>query len=419
MLVVGAVTVAVVVYLIYLMARGPDAERAAERLVESTLAALPDGPLAEADIRAAADALQRALGLHATSEPAREAVGLLQRRVAQQVETDTLQGKLERADEVLAEAAEQWPEESAFADGGLLRQTLDDGLERRRLTAEVADLLATVEQRLARDPKGIEAIRDALEMLRRALDLDPENARARSVRADVRGDVLTATREALRSGETGEAGRLLEAVGGNWSDDSELERLRGEVDRQVAEHARALEIQRLLNLGERRFAADRLTTPSGDNAVVHYRAVLGLDSENTVARRGLDRIADRYGVLIRDAIEDGALRRADRLLGNLAAVSPAHPELEALRDRVETARHTTDAVAGPIEATPRDAPAEPAPSIRQIPGEDMPTDPEGRLWFEVRTSCVDAELRRYIETYPAGRYIEEAWRRISSCIDTR
>ena len=97
LLVVGAVTVAVVVYLIYLMARGPDAERTAERLVESTLAALPDGPLAEADVRAVADGLHRALGLHATSEPAREADGLVQRRVAQQVEADTLQGNLERA----------------------------------------------------------------------------------------------------------------------------------------------------------------------------------------------------------------------------------------------------------------------------------------------------------------------------------
>ena len=174
---VGAVTVAVVVYLIYLMARGPDAERAAERLVESTLAGLPDGPLAAADVRTVAAGLQRALGLHATSEPALEAMGLLQRRVAQQVETDTLQGNLERADQVLAESGEQWPEESVFADGGLLRQALDDALERRRLTAEAADLLATAEERLARDPRGVDAIRDALDMLRRALDLDPENAR--------------------------------------------------------------------------------------------------------------------------------------------------------------------------------------------------------------------------------------------------
>ena len=93
---------------------------------------------------------------------------------------------------------------------------------------------------------------------------------------------MTATREALSSGETGEAGRLLEAVGETGVTTRNWNGLRAEVDRQVAEHARALEIQRLLELAERRLAADRLTTPPGDNAVVHYRAVLGLDPENAV-----------------------------------------------------------------------------------------------------------------------------------------
>lgn len=37
----AGVVFVVVVYLVYLMARGPDNERMAERLVESTLAALP------------------------------------------------------------------------------------------------------------------------------------------------------------------------------------------------------------------------------------------------------------------------------------------------------------------------------------------------------------------------------------------
>ena len=127
-------TVAVVVYLIYLMARGPDAERAAQGIVQDTLAALPESPLAADDIRAAAEGLRRALEMHPTSEPAHTALGLLQDRVAGQVETDTLGGDLERADAVLAEAGTLWPGERAFADAGDVARA-----PRRSLRAPQAD----------------------------------------------------------------------------------------------------------------------------------------------------------------------------------------------------------------------------------------------------------------------------------------
>ena len=419
----AAVVLVVVVYLVYLMARGPDNERMAARLVESTLAALPAGTLSAPDIRAGADALQRALHLHPNGDVAREASGLLQRRVAQQVETDIVQGALDRANEALAEAAAGWPAEKVFAEDGPLRTALEEAQERRSLAEEAEELLAAAEDRLARDPWSSEAIREALQMLRRALDLDPENAQARAVREDIRADVKTATREALQSGETEDASRLLDAVEGNWSGDSDLARLREEVERQVAEHARAVDIQRLLGLADRRLAADRLMTPPGDNAADYYRQVLGLEPENASARSGLARIAERYAVLIADAIDRGALGRAEGLVERLAALSPGHLQLASFRERMQATRQAVapapvDHAGGMTE--PAAAPMSETPTSRSdMPPADMPTDDEGRLWYEVRSSCVDAELRRYIEAYPAGRYIEEAWRRISSCIESR
>ena len=419
LLVVGAITVAVVVSLIFLMARGPDVEATAEDIVETTLAGLPDGALAGPDLRAAADGLQRALGLHSASEPALEATGLLHRRVAQQVEMDTVDGTLERAAEVLEEASAQWPGEQAFADNGPLRKALDGALERRTMSREADELLAAAEERLAGDPSEADAIREALDMLRRALDIDPGNPRARSVRDDLRRDVLAAAQGALQAGETDEAGRLLDTMNTDSQDDSELTRLRDTVERQLAERAQGLEIRRLLELAERRLAADRLTSPARDNAVVHYRAALRLDPDNEAARGGLERIAERYGVLIRDAIDDGALTRADRLLGSLADLAPDHPMLEPLRGQVAAAGQADNAGEATAEAARPETPAAGQGRVSETPREDIPTDPEGRLWFDVRTSCVDAELRRYIEAYPAGRYIEEAWRRISSCIEAR
>lgn len=412
-------TAAAVVSLIFLMARGPDVKGTAAAIVETTLAGLPDGPLARDDVRAVADGLRRALGLHPASEPALEATGLLQRRVAQQVETDTLDGALDRAAEVLEEASAQWPGEGVFARSGSLRKALDRALERREMSREAEELLAAAEERLAADSSGADAIREAMDMLRRALDIDPDNERVRSVRDDLRRDVLTAAQEALHTGEAEEAGRLLDAMNANSRDDSELARLREAVERRVAERALELEIGRLLELAGRRLAADRLTSPAGDNAVAHFHAVLRLDPDNEAARRGLERIAERYGVLIRDAIDDGALRRADRLLGSLAQLAPDQPALELLRGQVAAARQAGNAGGTAADAARPETPGAGETGVPEPPREEVPTDPEGRLWFEVRTSCVDAELRRYIEAYPAGRYIEEAWRAISSCLEAR
>ena len=417
---IALVVIGVVVFLVYLLARGPDVARVANDLVERTLASLPDGVLSGSDIGDGARGLQRALSLHATNSAAVEAQGLLIRRVAEQVETDILQGELGRADEALTEAAAHWPATRDFAGDGRLRKALEDALEQRALLQEAAELVAAAEYRLTRDPEAGDAIREALDMLRRSLDLDPGNAEARSVQAGIRRDVKTATRKALDAGDTQRASQLLDAVEGEWGGDSELARLRSEVDRQFAELDKALEIRRLLELAEQRLGADRLTAPAGESAADYFRRVLALDADNAAAARGIERIGDRYVVLIGEAIETGDYRRARGLLDSFGALSPEHPQLSPLRGRIEagesvvvaeeTAEPSDDAAQPPAQVAAKQADAEPA---------EIPTDDEGRLWYEVRDSCVEADIRRYMESYPAGRYIDDAWRKISSCLESR
>ncbi len=421
---VAVVVIGVVVYLVYLMARGPDTERVPEGIVESTFPAVPNGTLSAADIREGAQGLQRALNVHADNAVALEARSLLMRRVAEQVETDIVGGELDRANEALTEAAARWTGESEFSDDGGLRKRLQDALDQRALFGEVAELVAAAEVRLTRDPEGgeaTEAISGALDMLRRALDMDPDNTRAQSIWDDIREDVAAATRNALDAREPQRARHLLDAVAGEWSGDSELNRLRSEVKRQFEELDKELEIQRLLDWAQRRLGADMLTTPADDSAAAYYGRVLAVDPDNAPAKEGIERIGDRYVVLIGKAIDTGIFDRARRLLGSLETLLPAHQQIASFRAEIGAGEQVAAAAntATPTQANPAPPSAQAVTKAPDSAPTEIPTDDEGRLWYEVKDSCVEAEVRRYMESYPAGRYIDDAWRKISSCIESR
>lgn len=420
---VGFVVFAVFVYLVYLMASGPDEERAAQRIVGSAIAALPSDSLSRSDIGAAAGALQRALDIDPTNTAALEAMRSLRQRIAGQVEADIAQGDLGPANEAFEEAAKRWPDDSEFSDDGRLHQKLRHGLERLALTNEAAALVAEAERRLSGAALGNDAMAQALQMLRRSLELDPENTKASSLRDGIRQDVKAAVQDALSAGEDRKAERFLDAVEDEWSRDAELIELRRTVDSRIEQLRKTAEIGRLLGLAEQRLRDDRLTAPARDNAAEYYRRVLRSDPDNESAHTGLERIGERYVVLIRSALEDEALRRARRLLRSLAALLPAHPRIATLGNEIEAAERAIAAAAVRDAAPEQPAAVEPTALVEAGSASpataQMPSDDEGRLWYEVRDSCVDAELRRYIESYPAGRYIEDAWRKSSSCIESR
>ena len=410
---VGVGVFGVFVFLIYLMASGPDEERAAAEIVAGAVAALPDGAMAVSDLEAAADALRRALALHPESAAAAEATGALVERIAGQVRRDLVQGDLEAAAELLAAAWERWPDHEAVSEQGELFAEL-------RLAQEVHALIDEAEAVIAATGRaaGTGAIVEALELLRRSLQLDPQNAKAGALRDGMRDEVRAAAKNALDAGEAERAGRWLDIMDEEWGGDPELAASRRTLVGRLEELTRSVEVTRLLDLARRRLADDKLTTPATDSAAHYYRRVLQLDPDNEAARVGLERVGERYVALIRGAIDDSALNRARRLLRSLAELAPAHPAIPALSAEIEAAER---AIAAAEERAAAIAEAAPAPS-EAIPAPEPqppPTDDEGQLWFEVKDSCVDAELRRYLESYPAGRYIEEAWRKISSCIESR
>ena len=98
-----------------------------------------------------------------------------------------------------------------------------------------------------------------------------------------------------------------------------------------------LAIERHLAAAKEHLAALRLTTPPGDNAYVHFRAVKTLAGDHPKANEGLETIVRRYSWLIRKALVEGRLHRARIYLDRAERVSPSAPVLEELSQALDEA----------------------------------------------------------------------------------
>lgn len=400
----------VLAVLVYLMAR-PNPERMATSFVESAMSGLPEQALVPGDVRTAVADLNAAYDLVPQHAGARDATRTLKKRLEQQLADQILVGELEDAQEMLETVGVTWPDGVEFDAASTLQAKLDGAFESRALRDEIRDLLLEAKQRIGSDADNpMAALKEALAQLRAALDAQGEGPGR--VGADVQRGVVEATREALATSGPEHAQRLLNVLGNDWGSDGQIDQLRKEIQSELLEAQRSQRLATLLDQGEASLRANRLTTPSGNNAVEYFREALALDPDNAGAAAGLHDVAERYTVLIVDAIDRGSLQSARGFLASLTRVSPTHPRIDELAGRLE------DALLAGAEAATVDEGADEAPSktASGTQAEPVPEDPEGRLWYSVRDGCEEKELRRYLDTYPEGRYIEEAWKRISACL---
>lgn len=422
---VTVVVFAMVGFLVYLMAKGPDADMVAQRLIDAVQTALPEGDLSAQELQDAVTKIQQALETSPGNDYVLDALASLQQRVADQVSADIKKGMLDHAESILATAAEYWSERDMFSETGELRSALDNALLEQEMREEVARLIAAAQEALEggstidelNNNQRIDAIRAALQQLQQALDLDPENDRAQSIRDTVRQDIVEETRRELDIGNPDRAQQLLDVAQNEWSGDSDIAALRGELELLIEEMETAMELQRLLGLGEQRLASDNLTTPAENSAVHYFRKALALDSGNVRATAGLERVAERFALLIGQAIDSGDNTLARNLLSKLIEVEPEHPDIGPLQARIEAEEESRQVEQEQEQQTAllAETQEEPLASTAQDPV--IPDDDEGRLWSEVMDLCDETQLRRYIDAYPAGRYIEEAWRRRSACLE--
>jgi hypothetical protein len=132
-------------------------------------------------------------------------------------------------------------------------------------------------------------------------------------------------------------------------------------------------IDALMQAADKALRRLRLTTPVADSAYTHYAKVLELDPQHAGATAGIDRIADRYAALARDALRGNDQRLAGVYVQRGLQVRADHAGLRNVRrdlsnaQQVQVARQTSAAVqpsAPPVRPEP--APAHPTEGTGNI-----------------------------------------------------
>jgi protein TonB len=208
-------------------------------------------------------------------------------------------------------------------------------------TVIATELDAVIEQVLALAETALlaqqtEDAAAALQMVRLA---NPDNPRLPFLDAQVAELALRAqladARSAIREGRFEDAAAALEAA----------ESLAGESTAEVAllneELAAARseqQVDEVLALANQRLGDNALTSPSNNNARYYYELVLSNDPQNPAARQGLIAVASKLVLHARNAVDEGRLNDAERLLRDARDLDPDSSELTASVTALATAR---------------------------------------------------------------------------------
>ncbi len=179
------------------------------------------------------------------------------------------------------------------------------------------------------EPEG----RNAYHFYKEILKRDPGNREARQGIADI-GDryAQLAEREMQRSKNQ----KALDFIATGLSVDADNRRLwslKEKINRQ-AEQQRQQKIQRLLVQANDSLNAYKLTKPSEDNALYYYREVEKLDPKNSEARKGREKIANRYADLADKEMNSFDYDNARRYITTGLDIDPDNKHLLELKAEV-------------------------------------------------------------------------------------
>ena len=412
---IASVALIVVATFIYFTMQGPNNRSIALEMTEDTVSDFSGQTLGPRDVKRHAKRLSEALGLAPEEEAIKTAFETLKSQLHGQIANALALDELDHAEALLNEATGTWPDEEAFKGYGEVAMQLKQRREVLQLREELLTKLSEAQARLAGGSATLDAIKNTLGLVEELLGQESALKADAEINSNLRELLTVGARAAAKEDEVRGASQLLDASRDLWQDDAGLRLLDEDLKSRLGEINRNAEIGQLIDLGHQRLTSDLLTTPAGASARDAFNAVLMIEPGNAQALDGMTRIASRYVDLIGAALNANSLANARQHLSSLEKLDAGHIAIEPLKERLndkerllELERLNAERSANAAGSMRGDATA-----TRPLP-DAVPADDEGTLWLQVRDFC--ATLDQYIIKYPAGRYVEEAWRRKSECL---
>lgn len=181
----------------------------------------------------------------------------------------------------------------------------------------------------------------AIDFYQQAIVLAPQHEGALQGIALISGRMLTATEEALAAGELERAEANLKTLGRLPESQQAVAELEAELNSaKAASAANAVQqdrIQEFLNEAATDIAEGRILAPSGNNALVRYRAIQVLDPNNADAKRGLVAIVARLTEEHELAVAAHDFALAGELLQQIEPLHPDKVQFTELQNAFERA----------------------------------------------------------------------------------
>jgi len=131
-----------------------------------------------------------------------------------------------------------------------------------------------------------------------------------------------------------------------------------------------------LAAAQQALAAGRLSSPPGDNALDHYRAVLAKEAGNKTALAGAAQVIDSLEAQVTAALTARDLPRAAVALTALQHAQPEHPRLDSLRSELLTLSRGARPEIAPGPAKGQPVKAQPAPQREATPASPTAAAPK-------------------------------------------
>ena len=409
----------IIIGLVFLMAKGPSDESIATDLVNEIMATLPAGDIPSSELRTAGRRFEEALGIAPNLQLAHDSLSNVQTRIENQIHQAILDGRIDDLDDLLMEATVIWPDQTQFQDTGIYQARIAEKRRELELQNRLRTRMSEMIARLENDPDKERSLIQAIDLIEGLLNPDPSVDDAPVPNEPLAALVQRTTDLTLATDDVSSTRRMLSVLDNASVKDESYNRLRDLLHQKLTEAKIERQIEELIAEAEDHLRGDRLSMPEGRNALFSYRQVLALAPEHPEAVNGIKRIEARYVALIDQSLVNNQLAAADSYISTLARVNPEHDELTRLRNKHQLLRENEEK-----ELAQRNARRTQTREVSQPPEEEvvaeveseMLDDDESKLWNQVRRSCNQGDLRKYINTYPSGRYVQDAWQRISDCL---